>query len=151
MPTTVTDTPNVTPNLGSGGKDKPESEESQIGHFMIPTSVAAAVGSLLLITAAITVAACVCYHWRKQKGGCTYNMCNHKSYGGHLHKANTETQSISFNIWCHHTLIFLNENTVHNKSPTTLQQPELPSEDKSGMYSPKCADFTTYTPTFPLL
>jgi hypothetical protein len=64
----------VTPNLGSGGKDKPESEESQIGHFMIPTSVAAAVGSLLLITAAITVAACVCYHWRKQKGGCTYNI-----------------------------------------------------------------------------
>ena len=72
--TTVSATLNTSPDLESRGTAQAEgeqqgSEESEIGHFMIPTSVAAAVGSLLLITAAIMATVCVRYHWRRQKGG----------------------------------------------------------------------------------
>ena len=66
VPTTVSDPSNMSPDLESieGEQQGPET-----GQFMIPASVAAAVGSVLLITAAIMAAVCVWYHWRRRKGG----------------------------------------------------------------------------------
>ena len=66
VPTAVSDPSNMSPVLESIGE---EQQGPETGQFMIPASVAAAVGSVLLITAAIMAAVCVWYHWQRRKGG----------------------------------------------------------------------------------